>query len=368
MEQPAPHNSRWHKMATQLKCDITLQTLLESLAQGVIVTNNCAKIILINKAIEDLFGYTEAETIGEKLNIFIPQRYHTVHHNHMKSFFASPHRRPMGEGLNLFALRKDGTEFPVEISLSYLEIEEETFAFAFVTDISDRRKAENQLKDRNKELDTFARTVAHDLNSSLTSIVGLSDLLSRKNPDFSEEQKRFFSRQIFERSMKLSNVIKEMLLLASLRKTEITTHLLDTPEIIAEALKRLDNDLSKNQITISQPQKYLSAYGYAPWIEEVWLNLISNAVRYGGTPGTIELGSTKEGNFIRYWVKDNGIGMTPSQCEKVFHIDENPNDFNIKGHGLGLSIVTRIISKLDGKVAVKSEVGRGSTFSFFLPA
>ena len=138
----------------------TVKTLLESLAEGVVIINDKGRIVLINKRFSEMSGYSKEEVLGESLNLFINNNLHERHNKHIKDFFENPRVRPMGIGIELNAKKKDNTIYPVEISLSHLETESEVLGIAFITDISERKKAVDELNRRNIELDSYAHTVA----------------------------------------------------------------------------------------------------------------------------------------------------------------------------------------------------------------
>ncbi len=180
---------------------------------------------------------------------------------------------------------------------------------------------------------------------------------------------------ISQNSYKMSSIIDELLTLASVRNmSDIATGPLMMGRIVNDALTRLSRLMDTSGAEIVLPQRWPTAHGYGPWIEEIWANYISNAIKYGGTPPRIELGAdtlVEDGQQprIRFWIRDNGRGMTEAECAQLFRefsrLDQHRS---LEGHGLGLSIVERIVKKLGGSVGVESALGSGSIFSFTLPA
>jgi signal transduction histidine kinase len=237
-----------------------------------------------------------------------------------------------------------------------------------------------ELEVRNAELDAFAHTVAHDLKSPVTTLIGFGSLLQRRFDRLSDEKRAFYLDAINQNSHKMSNIIDELLLLSSVREVEdIALNVVDMAAVVDEAQTRLRYMIEEKHAEIIVPARWpQSVLGYAPWIEEVWVNYISNAVKYGGCPEeeicpVVELGfdwreDTSEHNAqVRFWVRDNGSGLTPEQQSRLFTPFERLHQVRVEGHGLGLSIVRRIVEKLGGKVGVESEVGKGSIFGFTLP-
>jgi len=220
-----------------------------------------------------------------------------------------------------------------------------------------------------EELDAFAHTVAHDLKSPLSIMLSYTWMLVDDFEKFPVERTRFFLEKLDRSGRKMNNIINELLLLASVRKLdEVETSPLDMDYLVGEALSRLKLMIDEYQAEIVMPDLWPIASGYASWVEEVWANYISNAIKYGGTPPLVEVGATLlDDNMVRFWVKDNGAGLEPEQHTRLFSQFTRLDGMRAQGHGLGLSIVQRIVDKLGGQVGVESEIGTGSVFSFTLP-
>lgn len=224
------------------------------------------------------------------------------------------------------------------------------------------------LKARNKELTAYDQTVAHDLKNILTHIIIYAENLNEFSDVVNDEEFDSNLDNISNMSFKMNNIIEELLLLSGVRNTEVQTNPVDMSKIITEAQKRLSLMIEEKNAEIKASQSLPSAMGYAPWIEEVWFNYLSNALKYGGDPPVIEIGSKEEpdGN-ISFLIKDNGQGIPVDKQDDIFvRFTSSKKDFSM-GHGLGLSIVKRIVDKLGGEVGVQSEQGTGSTFFFKLP-
>ncbi len=244
-----------------------------------------------------------------------------------------------------------------------------------------------ELEASNAELDAFAHTVAHDLKSPLTIVVGFGVLLDERLEHLSADLIHENLQRIVQTGKKMVNIIDELLLLAGLRKiSDLATGPVAMDEILAEVRARLESQIQASRSVILIPDAWPAAIGYGPWVEEVWINYIGNAIKYGGRPEDkippcIELGwnrvaetngddltgPDKNPPFIRFWVRDNGPGLDADQCAKLFTQFTRLHITRAQGHGLGLSIVQRIISKLGGAVGVESTPGEGSTFWFTLP-
>jgi two-component system sensor histidine kinase/response regulator len=230
-------------------------------------------------------------------------------------------------------------------------------------------QANEDLRASNDELNAFAHTVAHDLKNPLASTLLSIDLLERFIELEIQEKALKTVANIREGGYKLTNIIDELLLLASVRKETVEREILNMGDIVRQAVARLEMMVVKYEAHISLMEEWPMAVGYAPWIEEVWVNYISNSIKYGGTPARVECGTQiQEDGMVRFWVKDNGDGIPDDMVSTLFTEFTRLKYTRAKGYGLGLSIVKRIIDKLDGEVGVESTIGSGSIFYFTLPA
>ncbi len=269
---------------------------------------------------------------------------------------------------------------------------------ALEDEVAQRRHAEEtlqqhiaKLEDNNAELDAFARTVAHDLREPLTAIIGFSQLVL--------EEKRLSSRvqesveYILRTGYRMSNITRELLLLARMRDVDIELAPIEMAKVVHDSCDRLSLSIDDARATITVAEDWPVGLGYGPWLEEVWVNYLSNAIKYGGKPPRIEVGamledrsgdpgqrraptgnptsapeSTDDEVHVRYWVRDNGPGIAEDDLGLLFTEFTRLDRIRARGHGLGLSIVRRIVEKLGGRVGVDSRLGEGSTFFFTLRA
>lgn len=217
-----------------------------------------------------------------------------------------------------------------------------------------------------RDLDAYAHSVAHDLKGPLSIIVGYADMLLDMPAD-SELQTGLSA--INQTGHKMVTIVNNLLMLACVRQQEVITDTLDMAFIVAEARDQLSTLAAEAGAKIVMPTQWPEAVGYAPWIETIWVNYLSNALKYGGQPPCIEIGANPpvEG-MARFWVRDNGPGLTPEQIAQLFTPFTRLHQVSAAGHGLGLSIVQRIAEKLGGTAGVESQPGQGSLFFFTLPA
>ncbi len=375
---------------------------VESMRDGVIVLDAQARIVDLNPVAQALIAMPPAATIAQPADQVFPGQ------------------------LGLLLRRLDASEIQTQIVLGepsaqryydvyvsplYNRRDKLNGWIAVLHDITARRQAELALEERtleletrNAELDAFAHTVAHDLKSPLSVIIGFARLMEAQittSPPaaFLENLRRIEKdgatipvtmdeflpttflenlRRISKTGAKMSSIIDELLLLASVREMrDVSGASLTMATIVSEVLDRLRNEIADAHADIHAPETWPVAVGYAPWVEEIWANYISNALKYGGQPGQgvpprVELGASRLNaktppSHVTFWVRDNGPGLTASERAQLFTPFTRLHEIRAPGCGLGLSIVRRIIDRLGGEAGVISEPGQGSTFYFTLP-
>ena len=223
------------------------------------------------------------------------------------------------------------------------------------------------LEARNKELEDYAHTVAHDLKEPLTALILTADLIKDVS-DLTGEELSEWLLQIKSTAYEMKSIVKNLLLFAEVSKAEAPRGWVHMSQVVANVKARLGHMIKEKQAQIILPEVWPDAVGYGPWIEEVWANFLSNALKYGGRPPRVELGaSARSDGMLRFWTRDNGPGIPPEARTRLFTRSNQIRRLNNTGHGLGLSIVGNIVEKLGGQVGVESEVGKGSLFFFTLP-
>jgi PAS domain S-box-containing protein len=351
-----------------------LSRAIEQSPSMVVITDTQGHIEYVNPKFTQVTGYTADEVLGQNPRLLKsgeqpPEFYKEL----WETILAG--REWRGEFANK---RKDGEFFWELASISPVRnAEGVTTSFVKVAeDITSRKQSEEalvqyaaELQARNEELDAFAHTAAHDLKNPLGLIIGYAEVLRLDHADLPPEDVEKYVGAIARNGQRMSRIIDELLLLSGVRQVEIELEPLDMASIVTEAQQRLVDIIEEYQAEIIVPDTWPAALGYGPWIEEIWANYINNAIKYGGRPPRVELGAgASSGDHVRFWVRDNGPGIAPEKQGRLFTPFTRLDQVRAEGHGLGLSIVRRIVGKLGGEVGVESEIGQGSTFMFTLPA
>ncbi len=333
--------------------------IVERMRDAVIVLDAHMRVVDLNPAAQALLQRTDVESIGQHVDHLL--REWPELSDQCRSGTDKQTEISRGEGpnrqtfdLHLYSLRE--TRWRSGGVLIVLH------------DITEQARAAEQRELLIQELDAFAHTVAHDLKTPLTSIIAYSNLLSSHYEQFDPERVKRYLNTIAQTSFKMNNIIDELLLLSSVRnQAQVETSPLDMQQIVNNARQRLNTLVEQSGAEIQEPETWPIVLGYTAWIEEVWVNYLSNAIKYGGQPPHVELGATNQGKYARFWVRDNGPGIAPEEQGRLFAMFTRLDQVKAEGYGLGLSIVRRIVTRLGGEVGVESEKGKGSTFWFTLP-
>jgi PAS domain S-box-containing protein len=369
-----------HRMERQLKAsERWLRTVLHSIGDAIIATDRQGCIEFLNPMAETLLGWRQDEILSEPVKQVFKLKIQPDLTPIDKLFTKV---LQTGTPVNLAErelISRNGQEIPIEGTLSPISNDRGRIegVVAIFRDITERKRQEEairqynvQLQAQNQELDAFAHTTAHDLQSPLSKIIGFADILYSYQGTMSVEELQESLQIISQTGQKMSNIINELLLLSGVRKITVQPQPVDMAAIVAEAQARLENLIAATHAEIILPATWPMALGYGPWLEEVWLNYLSNALKYGGQPPRLKLGAeVRADHAVRFWVQDNGPGLSVTEQAKLFTPFTQLHQLHSTGHGLGLSIVRRIVEKLSGHVGVESSgiAGQGSTFYFTLP-
>lgn len=226
---------------------------------------------------------------------------------------------------------------------------------------------EKRVKERTAELEAYGHTVAHDLKNPLASILCLAQVIIADLSELEARELMQYVELIEQEGKKAVSIIDDLLLLSAVRQGEIRVNQLNMLEIMTQVKRRLSLMMEEYQAELVMPKHWPQVYGYAPWVEQVWLNYLSNGLKYGGRPPKVEVGATELDGAVRFWVRDNGAGIPLEAQAFLFTEFTRLAETKVEGTGLGLSIVKRIVEKLGGEVGVESKIGQGSEFYFTLP-
>ena len=374
--EAADAECRQTQIALQVS-EIRYRRLFETAQDGILILDaDTGQIADVNPFLINMLGYSHAELLGKQLWEIGPFKDITAARAAFSELQSKNYIRY--EDLPLEA--RDGRRLNVEFVSNVYQVEQQRVIQCNIRDITVRQRAEAalsqslvELQARNEDLDAFAHTVAHDLKNPVHLITGYAEVLDKHFPTMSDEERQQALNVIVLSGQKMGTIIDELLLLAELHKSGVETRPLNMASIVAESVGRLSDDITGIQAEIvwSGTPEWPAAWGYGPWVDEVWVNYLSNALKYGGAPliaPCIELGAAVQPDgMARYWVRDHGPGITPETQSRLFAPFTHLNQIQSVGHGLGLSIVRRIMEKLGGQVGLDSQVGEGSTFYFTLP-
>ncbi|MCB0155998.1 MAG: PAS domain S-box protein [Anaerolineae bacterium] len=328
-----------------------------------VIDGQDGKILDVNQTVSRVLGYQPEALIGQHFSLFLPP---LIQEMDLDEWLEKLRIHGIAFEGQLF-YKADGSTCPMDLTVTMVPWCNRTAILATLRDATDRTLAETAQHKLIRELNAFAHTVAHDLKAPLGVIIGAGEVLNEFSSLTAREAQEL-TDLIMRNGNKMGNIIEELLLLAQIRDEDVEVDELEMAGIITEAQQRLFFKIQERQAEIKLPEQWPVAIGYAPWVEEVWVNYISNALKYGGTPPVIELGAVETADdMIRFWISDNGLGLGVEQQKKLFTQFTRLADVRAEGYGLGLSIVRRIVEKLGGEVGVESRPNQGCVFSFTLP-
>ena len=347
-----------------------IQAVFECATEGIVGVNRDGQIVLANPRAEALFGYEREELVGRRLEVLIPERVRPIHGQYLADYFARPRTRSMGLGLTLSGRRKDGTEFPIEVSLTHLPDEAGGLAMAFVTDISERVAHERQARHVEKlvALGTLAAGIAHELNNPIGIILSRIELMLMEVEEQPHTAEAITDLQVLHRhAQRLTRIAQGLLSFGQQRQR--APQPVDLSEIVDDTLTLAGKELSREGIHVRTrlDANLPRMLGDQTALEQVLLNLLLNARDAMPTGGTVEIETSTDlvqPRTIRLVVSDTGQGMSPEILAKL---SEPFFTTTPSGSGLGLSVSYTIIREHGGTVDVRSEPGRGTTFTLRFP-
>jgi len=352
-----------------------VRSVLDSAPDAMIIIDPGGAILFANTQVSALFGYSAGELLGSPVEMLMPDRFRARHTGHRASYGQNVRVRPMGMGLDLYGMRKDGTEFPVEISLSPISRGNESIVAAAIRDVSQRREGEKALEQARREAERaniaksrFLATASHDLRQPLQTLGLLNGALRRMVRD-AECQEVLREQDLAIEAM--SRLLNGLLDISKLESGAITVDLadFDLAPLFDELRRDFANLAASKKLRLSIDAIHVHLRSDAALVGQLLRNLLSNAIKYT-QKGAVELRCETRAGTLRIEVRDTGVGIAPDQLplifEEFYQIGVSPNSSR-DGYGLGLSIVQRIARLLGIRVDVSSIPGQGSIFAIELP-
>lgn len=364
-----------------------VRAVIDSAMSAVIVIDEKGLITEWNVRAEKMFGWTKEEAIGKELSdTIIPENYRTAHREGLKRYRSTGEGRVINQTIELTAMRSDGSEFPVELSISPMKSEGRLTFCGFITDITERKKAEEEIRSfnlkleqkvqerteelqiANKELESFSYSVSHDLRAPLRSIHGYMNIFAEEYINTLDDEGKRLIDIILRNSHKMGQLIDDLLAFSQLGRKELLKSKVSMNDMIHniwEDQRRTEDGRDIKLVLNNLPD----AFADHTTIRQVWINLISNAMKYtrGKEKTVIEIGAEDKADHTLYFIRDNGAGFDMKYYNKLFGVFQRLHSYNeFEGTGVGLAIVHRVISKHGGRIWAEATVNGGATFYFTL--
>ncbi|HSF08405.1 MAG TPA: ATP-binding protein, partial [Nitrospirales bacterium] len=351
-----------------------LRALIDAFPSGMLIANHLGNVVFANKLIETLFGYSQQELVGQSIDILVPKRFQQEHSQHRSEFLHHPSARAMGAGRDLFARRKNGSEFPVEIGLNPIVTPDGVMVLSSVVDITTRKKTEAELKRvnqqllaQNQELEAYSYAVSHDLRTPLRAIHNYADFLLEDLSTKVSSDQTVYLAGITTAVCEAEELVSDLLKLSRLNIKDSVPQVCHVGNIISKTLFLLNFD---KDVEIHQPAEWPTVLGHEHLLKQIFQNLLTNGVKFNhSSPKVLTMNWRQEPHgFITFTVEDNGIGISEQYHDKIFQVFERLHTTReYEGTGIGLAIVKKAVARLGGEIRMKSELGKGSVFSFTVP-
>jgi PAS domain S-box-containing protein len=354
------------------------RAMLEAAPDAIVAVNAAGHITFVNAQTERLFGYPRDELLGQLVEVLVPERARAIHPGHRRRYLAEPKPRPMGAGIELSALRRDGTEFPAEISLSAIKTEEGELVAAAIRDVSERIRFERQLREKNVELqkankakDAFLASMSHELRTPLNAIIGFTGTLLMGLPGPLNEAQTHQLQLVETSGQHLLSLINDLLDLAKIEsgKVEIAPELIDCCDVVrdvAQSMRPLAEQKGV-QLDTDLPAGSCMALADRRALGQILINLVHNAIKFTGD-GDVHLTMTND-RPLTIRVSDTGPGIAPEDQSRIFQAFERSSGVDShgdEGTGLGLYISHKLAELMGFEITVSSTPGKGSTFALAL--
>jgi len=349
---------------------------VEAAPNAMIMTDREGRIVLVNSKAEELFGYAREEMHGAPIEILGPERFRHSHPNSRAAFYGVMKNRAMGAGRDLYGLRRDGSEFPVEIGLNPIETAQGVFVLSAIVDITERRRAEEILRQRsealarsNEDLEQFAYVASHDLQEPLRAVAGPLQLLQRRYQGQLDSRAEEFIKHAVDGATRMQSIIDDLLDYSRVGRLEESFDSVDCEQVLNRTLKNLSIAIQESGAEISN-DALPTVRGVGTQLGLLFQNLIGNAIKFRSKdrPLHVHIGVQSQGHAWLFHVVDNGIGIDREYFDRIFLIFQRLHTRReYPGTGIGLAMCKRIVERHGGSIGLESEPGKGTTFFFTLP-
>ena len=400
-----------------------LASLFEHATEGIILTNNQGEITLINPAAELMFKYDAQEVVGKPIEMLIPQRFHSLHSGQRNGFYHQPQNRIMGSGRDLYGKRSDGSEIPVEVSLSFYKKEDELFVTAFIVDITHRKQIEQNMLQQQAELERmthdmrklntqlevkveertlilkealqkleqsqqelhtalekekqlseiksrFVSIASHEFRTPLSTVLSSASLLSKYTTTAEQSKRDRHVEKIKNAVRNLNDILDDFLSLGKLEEDKVEIHpvAFNIEEFMEEVLEEMKPQEKTGQQIVFFCEGNPVIFSDKRLLKNIIINLLANAIKFSGENTIIDIRCKTHSPYFEISITDKGIGISEEDQEQLFSsFFRGRNAVNIQGTGLGLHIIKRYADLLKGTITIKSDLGKGTTVTVAIP-
>jgi len=347
-----------------------LRAVIDTAVDGVIIINEQALIEDFNPACERLFGYRSDDVVGKNVKILMPKPYHDEHDGYMENYRSTGVRKIIGIGREVLGRRKDGSTFPMELSVGEARQGGKPVFVGIIRDITERKAAEMAVQRSVTELTEFAYSIAHDLKAPLRAMQGFSMALQEDYADSLDEIAEEYLNHIASGATRMGHMIDDLLEYSRMGRDDLPIEMLDVKQMVSDVVTSLHSVIEDRSALVSVEGDWCEIEGQASILTSVVQNLVANGLKFvamGTRPALTITGATMPGG-LNIAIADNGIGI-PEDCHgkifQIFHRLNDPTDY--PGTGVGLAMVKKGVVFHHGSISVTSDPGKGSTFTISLP-
>lgn len=346
-----------------------LELMVEASPSAMIMIDSGRQIRLVNRRAEELFHYARSELLGLSIEMLVPKQYRERHPEHVRSFAAHPEARPMGAGRELFALRKDGVEVPVEIGLTPIDTIDGTYVVASIIDITERKRSEDELRRSNAELEQFAYVASHDLQEPLRMVANYTELLERRYGESLDDKAIKYIRYASDGARRMQRLVSDLLAYSRVGSQGKPLVPVETDRAFNGVLLSLQRLIRESNASVNHAPlpRVMADEGQ---LHQLFQNLVSNAIKFkSDAPPKVQIDAHRDGPRWVFKVADNGIGLDMQYAQRIFQMFQRLHEMGkYEGSGIGLAIAKRIVERHGGSIWVESEPGEGCKVFFTLLA